>query len=418
VRLGLVLVPGGDPSNRVLQDRHLVAAPSWDLSWASLLCGIQKRGRCEDTNENTHPGGLVRCCAGTLLALLACAIVADTPKSELTREHVDLRMVYQPESTNLLTLLVHDGDLNRVYAPDEIILVVAEEARLELPPGTPFGAAGDPLWILPQSQDPNLLYLGTDAGAVPQDVFSDALTLQLKNVQGPGHFYLWQAGEVGGLNVRMNSANGITEEDRITPVAGSHEHFNWGFSTSGVYQLTFQLSGMRIGEITNISSPETVFTFHVLPLPDRSPFELWQQLHWPDGAPDDIQGPDADPDGDGILNVIEYALGLDPLGTSVEGLPEFIAVLVNDNEYGAIRFNRRKAATDLTYETLVGDRVDGSWDPLTEIHETNGPRRIGNNRGSRFSAAGRNAHAILSVAHSPSRRLSDNRPTNLLLAPP
>lgn len=320
--------------------------------------------------NTTNSMQLVRCCAGALLGMLACGIVADTPLAQLTRAHVDLRMVYQPESTNLLALLVRDGDLNRVYEPDDVILVVVEEARFELPPGTPFGPGGDALWILPQSQDPNLLFLGTDAGAIPQGVFSDSLTLELKSVHGPGHFYLWQAGEVGNLNIRMNSSNGITEEDRITPVAGSHEHFNWGFSTSGVYRLTFQLSGMRIGESTNILSPATTLTFHVLPLPDRTPYELWQQLHWPDGAPDDIQGPDADPDGDGIPNVIEYALGLDPLETSVEGVPEFITVLDNDTEYGAVRFNRRKAATDLTYELLVGDHIDGPWNPLTNIHET------------------------------------------------
>jgi surface-anchored protein len=305
---------------------------------------------------------------GTLV-LLTGAVLGDTPKTELTREHVDLVMVYQPESTNLLQLFLRDNDLNRTYTPDEVILVVAEEARLELPPGTPFGAGGDPLWILPQSQDPNLLYLGTDARAIGQAVFSGSLNFNLKEVHGPGHFYLWQAGQVGGLNVRMNSANGITEEDRTTPLAGSHEHFNWGFSTSGIYRISFELSGQRIGESTNIYSSETFFTFHVLPLPDLTPFESWQQVHWPGGAPDDLQGPGADPDGDGIVNAMEYALGLDPLTPSREGIPEFTTVLVEDREYGAIRFPRSKAATDVTIRLVASDHVDGPWNPLSDLHD-------------------------------------------------
>jgi surface-anchored protein len=305
---------------------------------------------------------------GTLV-LLAGAVLADTPKTELAQEHVDLLMVYQPESTNLLQLLIRDNDLNRIYSPEEAILVVVEKARLELPPGTPFGAGGDPLWILPQSQDPDLLYLGTDAGAIVQGVFSGSLILNLKEVQGPGDFFLWQAGQVGGLNVRMNSADGITEEDRTTPFAGSHEHFNWGFSTSGVYRISLQLSGQRMGESTNIYSPETFFTFHVLPLPALTPFENWQQLHWPGGAPEEIQGPGADPDVDGIVNAMEYALGLDPLTPSRDGILEFTTVLMGDREYGAVRFNRSKAATDITFMLVASDHVGGPWNPLSDIHD-------------------------------------------------
>jgi surface-anchored protein len=297
-------------------------------------------------------------------------VLGEETKAELTRQHVDLRMVYQPEATNLLALVLRDGDSNRTYQAEEAILIVAEEARLLLPPGTPFGQGGDPLWILPQSQDPNLLYLGTDAGLVPQGVFTGPLNLQLMAVQGPGHFFLWQAEEFGGLNVRMNSADGITEDDRTAPLAASHEHFNWGFSTSGVYRLTFQLSGQRLGETTNVFSPETTFTFHVFPLPDLTPFELWQQIHWPAGAPDDIQGPAADPDRDGIANAMEYFLGLDPLTAGRAGVPEFTTVLVDGAEYGAIRFRRAKAAMDVSYDVVASVSVDGPWQSIFDIHET------------------------------------------------
>ena len=67
----------------------------------------------------------------------------------------------------------------------------------------------------------------------------------------------------------MNSADGISESDQTTLLVGSHEHDNWGFSAPGMYQVTFQVIGRRLGESADITSPLTPLTFHVLPLPAR-----------------------------------------------------------------------------------------------------------------------------------------------------
>lgn len=189
----------------------------------------------------------------------------------LTAEHCDFLILYEPHETNGLRIVVRDTDRRINYQTNEVALVVAESAKFNLPANTPFGNEGDPIWILPQSQDPNLLYLGFSAERIPSGVFSRPFNCRLKAVEGPGDFFAWQANEFGGLNVKMNSRDGIGDDDRTSPIVGSHEHFNWGFTTPGVYRVTFQVDGQRVGETTNIVSEAATFTFHVLPLSAEPP---------------------------------------------------------------------------------------------------------------------------------------------------
>jgi surface-anchored protein len=200
------------------------------------------------------------------------------PRVLLTVEHTDIQAAYDATATNNLSIVAFDVNHTIAYQSNEVYLVVAEASKKTLPADTPFGDAGAPLWILPSNQDPALLYLGLSAEppqpgrpGVPSGVFSGNLTFKLKSVDGPGQFFLWQAPSPGGYDIAMNSADGITDADAHLQIIGSHEHFNWGFTTNGVYQITFQISGQRVGESTNISSPDTTFTFQVLPLPTNAP---------------------------------------------------------------------------------------------------------------------------------------------------
>lgn len=190
--------------------------------------------------------------------------------AELVNEHADFLILYQPDRATPLSLVLRDEDRGINYRPGEIVVVAAESSRITLPGGTPFGEEGESIWVLPQSQDPGLPYLGFSAERIPSGVFARPFNLRLKSVEGPGNFFAWQAAEFGGLNIKMNSRNGIGDEDKTTPIIGSHEHLNWGFSTSGVYRVTFQIDGQRFGESTNLLSEPATFEFHILPLPTVS----------------------------------------------------------------------------------------------------------------------------------------------------
>lgn len=214
--------------------------------------------------------------------LPAAPLLADAAGSRtvLTNQHADFRILYQPAETSVLAIGIATRveDVLVKFATTNVLLVVAEHADLKhpsnplglpdgLPPGTPFGEAGDPLWILPQAQDASLLYLGFSAEKLPPGVFDQPFTFRLRAVRGPGHFFAWQADEAGNLLVKFNSRDGITEADATRPLLGSHEHFNFGFTTNGHYEVTFQVTGHRAGASTNDVSAEATFLFAVEPLP-------------------------------------------------------------------------------------------------------------------------------------------------------
>ncbi|MBN9691535.1 MAG: choice-of-anchor M domain-containing protein [Verrucomicrobia bacterium] len=210
----------------------------WGMSWLGLLWAVVAWG--------AEPGERVR----------------------LTNEHVDLRIIYAPGTTNELYLVAHNGDSRTNYASTNVVLVAREPAETTIPPGfEQFGEPGSPFWILPSSQDPQLLYLGISGEGLPAGTFDSAPVVHLRQVQAPGWFFLWQFDPGGNLLMRMDSRNGIGPEDAVTAQVGSHAHYNWGFSSNGVYEVTFQVEARLAGATTNLTAQLTTFRFEVEPVP-------------------------------------------------------------------------------------------------------------------------------------------------------
>ncbi|MBE7504165.1 MAG: hypothetical protein HS113_28535 [Verrucomicrobiales bacterium] len=308
---------------------------------------------------------------GVWVALIPAYAAADDPdRVRLRTSHVDIRVAFQPaDETHKLAVVVRDDDAGRTYQSNEVALVAVEASRLTLPPGTVFGEEGDPFWVLPQSQNPAVLYLGLSGESLPGGVFTTDLELRLLEVRGPGRFYLWQAGAFGGFDLRMNSADGITAEDQVPVPVGGHVHYNWGFTTNGLYEVVFQAFGQRVGVATNDYSLPTALRFEVEPLPPEAerPFVRWQQEQWPGVTDQAVIGPAADPDGDGVVNAVEYALGMDPQTPGRDGLP--LAVVAGDPPRATLQLSTPVAATDVTFlcgrtHALPASVWDAMGDPM------------------------------------------------------
>ena len=97
---------------------------------------------------------------------------------------------------------------------------------------------------------------------------------------------------------------------------------------------------LTIGEIKEIG------TIDFSEFKGDTPFMLWQQLHFAADSDDPtIAGPDADPSGDRVSNLLKYAFGLDPQVTSQDGVP----TVEMTGDQVTLVFTRVPSATDLAY---------------------------------------------------------------------
>ncbi|MEM7384880.1 MAG: thrombospondin type 3 repeat-containing protein [Verrucomicrobiota bacterium] len=100
----------------------------------------------------------------------------------------------------------------------------------------------------------------------------------------------------------------------------------WGGSYARGY------SAVREGTVW-VASPEGGSPGSVV-----TPFERWQANIFAEDTPADALGLEADPDGDGLSNLVEFALGGDPLKIDQDLLP----VVLNVHSPGMAEFSTRK----------------------------------------------------------------------------
>jgi surface-anchored protein len=306
------------------------------------------------------------------LVLLILPVIVSGQVTNLTNQHMDFRLQYDATASGSNRLNVILGyDPGQRVTNDQVYIVAGNSAKVNIPANANYaflGAAGSPTWILPQSQNTALPYLGISAEDIPNGIFTDPMQLEVVSVEGPGNFFCWSVSGVGQPpTVKMIVTNGVVAPgfNHADVFIGSHEHNNWAFSTNGLYRVTFRSNGQFIGDTTNTIGRDVAWAFQILPL---RPWENWVSTNWLPATASSTNGPATDPDGDGIPNALEYALGLNPNAASTVGLPVFSLITTNGETYGALAFTRVKAATDIDYLPSVrSDLNSGAWTALTEV---------------------------------------------------
>ena len=192
---------------------------------------------------------------------IAAAIVlgtAGTASAEpVATGHVDVVDVDYAAGALTVQALVNGVERD----PATVELVVRSGARTTVPNNAAYsflGAPGDPVWILPQTQNANLLWPGWNATDVPGGVFgSNTLQMTLTSVTG-GELAIYSTG-LGGPTVLFDNGNGLPD---TRPLAtGAHTHANWAFSSAGTYTVTFRVSGTLTNGTT--ISDDATYTFTV-----------------------------------------------------------------------------------------------------------------------------------------------------------
>ncbi len=117
-------------------------------------------------------------------------------------------------------------------------------------------------------------------------------------------------------------------------------------------QPTFTLSGGGDGYSTNNTNTISVTTI--------SPADSWRTQHFGSADNSGVAADTSAPAGDGIPNLLKYALGMNPTVPATDGLPE----MKMTNSRLALTFNRQKSATDVIYEVqAAGDLFGFSNNP-------------------------------------------------------
>ena len=155
--------------------------------------------------------------------------------------------------------LRHDADGGAVWRdPNQTVLRVSDAAVMTAPDSAdyPFLAdvAGKPVYVVPQTQNPNVVWLGwnTQDPAVTATI-DRGLTMRVGPVSGPGRAWLFlQSGTFGKPLLLADS--GAAPGD-VWIDSGTHVHANWAFSAPGTYTATVTFLGTTTaGEAVSAST--------------------------------------------------------------------------------------------------------------------------------------------------------------------
>jgi len=207
-----------------------------------------------------------------LLLLPAAATLAlagvTTPAGASTRVvldqgHVDVIGVAYVDGA--FDVHVHDAVNDVEYAPSEVKFVAKPAAKTTVPADPAYrflGPAGAPIWVLPQVQDPALLWPGIGAEEVAPGVFTDdSLQVEVVRVAGPGGFDIFGTDAFGSPAVLVDSGDGLPDQFAID--AGGHLHANWAFGAAGNYWVTVRVSGVLTATSERVTSAPATLSFKV-----------------------------------------------------------------------------------------------------------------------------------------------------------
>jgi surface-anchored protein len=154
--------------------------------------------------------------------------------------------------------------------PADVIFQVLPESANVVPDDPRFaflGEPGDTVWLLPQTQDPNLLWPGWSTERLRAGVFEgNAVTLTLASVAGPGTVTVYNIDAFSNPTVRWRAEDGMVDPDSLVVPINTHAHAVWAFDAEGTYTLTFRADAtLTSGE--EITTGPVDFTFVVGELP-------------------------------------------------------------------------------------------------------------------------------------------------------
>lgn len=299
-------------------------------------------------------------------------------------EHVDVR--WRWESSGVWTCqAVTQGDSAAVYETQDVFFPLADKpyaagnpansgSRVSQPVSASFAftgvPVGEPLWIAVQGTPgigeawpglENNQNAGTFGSYIPADSRVSQtnarpwIKISLDGYTPPpgtsACFSLWNTVSGSPPTVWMSTFDASVVNEYYF-AEGAHNHMNWGFSTTGIHRVRLKASAFAGPGATNPTGFSAVYilTFAV------GPYAQWQAAHFSSVELDDpmICGPDADPDDDGMKNLVEFGFGFDPRSGGVSpvaaglGLPKMSLSEEGGILYEVLEYPARRAGSQVS----------------------------------------------------------------------
>ncbi len=126
-------------------------------------------------------------------------------------------------------------------------------------------------------------------------------------------------------------------------------------ATQPATTVTFDTTGSQVLRLTASDGAATVYQERTVVVVEPSGYEAWIAGYPGVG---DLTGPRDDPDGDGLPNLLEFALRLNPAGASLTGLP----AAADEAGHLTLTYRQNKDATELTFVVEGRDSLtSGDW---------------------------------------------------------
>lgn len=181
---------------------------------------------------------------------------------ELRTGHVDLAPRFVDGTWRLL---VYDTTVQPPVwrDPADVVLRVGEAGRADAPADPTYrflgATAGAPVWVIPQTENPGVVWLGwnTQHPEVVERV-DRGVRLRLAGLEGPGTLSVYlQSGNLSGPEVLWSSAEPQTEP--FWAETATHTHANWVFTEPGRYMVRLEASArLRDGSEVSTTADVTV----------------------------------------------------------------------------------------------------------------------------------------------------------------
>ncbi len=162
---------------------------------------------------------------------------------------MDLRLREDSGAATNYSLVLKDDSLTGektsvMRAIDSVTWKVGVNARFTRPQSLSdpsydvLGAIGESSYVLPETQNPDIVWPGVSTEGIDYSQFPKGIDYELKVVDSPkdSRVAFFQGGTFGGpANIMVDSAN--PAKSRIHTDSPTHMHANWVFSKPGHYRL-------------------------------------------------------------------------------------------------------------------------------------------------------------------------------------